>query len=75
MQIFLELISIKKSYILSLGILSLGLIISSLEDIIGWHVFKSSGILSWQVSRLTQRWTVKGLAANFLNFFFKRSIF
>ncbi len=71
MQILFELISIKKAYVYSLGILSLGLIISSLEDIIGWHVFKSSGILSWQVSRLTQRWTVKGLTAKCLNFFLK----
>lgn len=67
MHIFFELISIKKAYIYSLGILSLGLIISSLEDLISWRVFTSSGILSWQVSRLAERWTTKGLIAKYLN--------
>ena len=67
MHVVLELISVEKAYIYSLGILSLGLIISSLEDLISWRVFTSSGILSWQVSRLAERWTVKGLIAKFLN--------
>lgn len=67
---FFEL-TIENAYIYSLGILSLGLIISSLEDIYSWHIFKSTGILSWKVSRLARRSSIKGPIAKLLHFLLK----
>ncbi|MGL4540689.1 MAG: hypothetical protein ACRCU0_06935 [Candidatus Rhabdochlamydia sp.] len=68
-------LSIETAYIYSLGVLSIGLIISSIEDIIRWHVFETSGILSWQVSRLARQWTAKGLVAKILNMFLRDASF
>ncbi len=48
-------------------ILSIGMIISALEDIVAWPVFRSTGLLSWKVSRLIDKWYAKGITSKVLN--------
>lgn len=68
------------TYQVTLCILSIGLFITSLEDLKNWAVFQSNGILSWRVSRLGFKYTTKSSSARLLNFFlndkaFKYSIY
>jgi len=56
------------TYQVTLYILSIGLFITSLEDLKTWSVFQSKGILSWKVSKLGLRYTTKSLIAKLLNF-------
>jgi hypothetical protein len=48
---------IQRIYQLTLIILSLGLIIVSIEDVKSWSVFSSGGLLSWKVGRLNSKWS------------------
>lgn len=50
-------------------ILSIGLIISSLEDLKTWSVYSFDGLLSWKVARLANQWKAKGVIGSLLNVF------
>lgn len=50
-------------------ILSIGLIISSLEDLKTWSIYSSDGLLSWKVARLANQWKAKGVIGSVLNLF------
>ena len=58
-----------------LYILSLGLIVTALEDLKNWSIFHSNGLLSWKVSRLLFKWQTKGHLSRIINFFLNDKAF
>lgn len=63
------------AYQMSIGILSFGILVASLEELASWSVFTSKGILSWDVSKLGVRWLVKSSFAKPLNFLLNDKVF
>lgn len=59
--------SIAFTYQATLCILSVGLFIAALEDLKNWQMFKSTGLLSWRVSRLSFKWPAKDLRLKLCN--------
>lgn len=51
-----------------IGILSIGLIISSLEELVGFSVYKNSGLLSWKISKHQSPTFLTGKFAKITNF-------
>jgi hypothetical protein len=49
-------------------ILSIGLIISSLEELVAFSVYNDSGLLSWKISKHRSSFFLKGNRAKILNF-------
>lgn len=56
-------------------ILSIGLIINALEDIKTWNIFKSSGLLSWEISKFGFGRSSKDLFVRVLDFFLNDTFF
>ncbi len=54
---------------LSIIIASVGIAISCFEDLLSPVHFKDNGILSWNISRLREKWTTLGPISNILNIF------
>ncbi|MGL5626992.1 MAG: hypothetical protein ACRDDW_05715 [Candidatus Rhabdochlamydia sp.] len=68
MNSYLAFKSIAFTYQTTLCILSIGLLIAALEDLKNWSIFKSTGMLSWKVSKLNLRWAAKDLRLRLCNF-------
>lgn len=68
MNPYLAFKSIAFTYQATLCILSVSLLIAALEDLKNWHMFKSTGLLSWKVSRLSFKWPAKDLRLKLCNF-------
>src|SRR5258708_5462225 len=64
----LDFSDISFTFRLTISILSIGMLIVSLEDIRSWSVFQSHGILSWKVSKLGTKWFVKSKFSKPLDF-------
>ena len=66
---------IHTTYRAILLILSIGLVISGVEDLKTWSVFYSKGLLSWKVSKLSYKWLAKGPLSNLLDFLLNDRVF
>lgn len=62
-------------YCLTAAMLSIGTLISSLEDLISWPVFQTKGLLSWNVSKLISKSFVESPFSKFLNFILQDKVF
>lgn len=67
--------NIANVYCVTALILSIGLVIASLEDLKVFNVFSSGGLLSWKTSRLFSRWSCRGLTSKVADFLFKDNVF
>lgn len=65
--LFSLFLDIEFVYLLTISMISFGVIIATLEDIFTWSIFKSSGLLSWKVSKLSYGWSTKGFRAKILD--------
>lgn len=68
MNPYLAFKSLAFTYQAILCILSIGLFITALEDITNWKMFKSTGLLSWKVSKLSYNWSAKDLRLKLCNY-------
>ena len=69
MDTLIDLLDIKTTLQMVMVIASIGVAISSLEDLANFQQFKDSGLLSWEVSRLQTRWTASGFIGNIVDYF------
>lgn len=63
------------TYRLTISILSIGILIASLENLKVWPVFQSKGILSWNVSKLGIKWFVSSRFSKLLDFLMQEKMF
>ncbi|MDN3505928.1 MAG: peptidoglycan DD-metalloendopeptidase family protein [Simkaniaceae bacterium] len=64
----MEILTAENCIFLSLAIISVEILITSLENLVNWKIFGSKGILNWEVSHLTTKWSSKGNIARIINF-------
>lgn len=65
----LDFTKIEVVYQVTTFLLSIGIIILTLEELCVWPVFQSNGLLSWKVSRLIDKWYARGWVSRVLNCF------
>jgi hypothetical protein len=75
MSFHLAFTNIYFTYQVTLCILSISLFIAALEDLKNWQIFKSTGMLSWKVSRLSFSWSPKDLRLKLCNLLLHDNVF
>jgi hypothetical protein len=65
----MPLLPISTAIRVTASIAAIGILIMSLEDVAMLRVFRKDGILSWEVLRLQDSWSVNGVTGKLANFF------